>query len=80
MREYPRLLFKGDETKKVFNEAEEIEASSAGWDCGRTPEKIALKESRGGGVLRAKTEIKTEIKPQKKRRRRRTKAEMEASK
>ena len=79
MRLYPRLLYKGGETKKVFNEAEEMSASSDGWDCARNPEKIALKEANGGGVLREPVE-KTEIKTIKKRRRRRTKAEMEADK
>ena len=66
MRLYPRLLYKNDNTLRVENEAEEMKASSDGWDCARTPEKIALKESKGDGVLREQVRIEEQIKTVKK--------------
>ena len=80
MREYPRLVYKDGETKKVFNESEEVKASSDGWDCARNPEKIALKESMGKGILREQVTLDEQITDApvvKTRRKRRTKAEIE---
>ena len=66
MRLYPRMLYKGNDTLRVENESEEMKASSDGWDCARTPEKIALKESKGDGVLREQIHIEEQIKTVKK--------------
>lgn len=60
MRQYPRRIYKGNESKNVTNEAEEIQAGKDGWNCARNKEKIALKEKAGKGILKEKKEV---IKP-----------------
>lgn len=53
MRQYPRRIYKGADSKSVFDETEEIKAASEGWNCAANPEKIALKEAKGKGILRS---------------------------
>jgi len=57
MREYPRRVYKDNKSKSVFDETEEIKASSEGWDCASSAEKVALKESKGKGILRQEVPI-----------------------